>query len=209
MLDTTALDPDVAVLRSSAREWVTTPLAEKRRLLEAVRGATAAVADEWVRLSCQGKGIAPSSPAAGEEWTSGPYALLADVAALIRLVRDLEAGANPLDRIRARTLPGGRVALRVVPAAPEDRLGAGLLRAGVAASGGDAGAGEGGGGRHGPGRRPGCSPRSPRPCGDDRAGQPSLRWSQLDTRVGRNRIPTRLAAWRARPARSSGPGVAP
>jgi hypothetical protein len=101
---------------------VTTPLVEKRRLLEAVRGATAAVADEWVRLSCQGKGIAPSSPAAGEEWMSGPYALLADVAALIRLVRDLEAGANPLDRIRARTLPGGRVALRVVPAAPEDRL---------------------------------------------------------------------------------------
>jgi len=122
MLDPTALDADVATLRAAAGEWAATPLAGKRRLLEAVRGATAAVADEWVRLSCQGKGIAMTSPAAGEEWTSGPYALLANVAALIRLLKGLEAGANPLDRLRARTLPGGQVALRVFPSLPEDRV---------------------------------------------------------------------------------------
>jgi aldehyde dehydrogenase (NAD(P)+) len=136
MLDTVALDRDLAALRSSARDWVTLPLAEKRKLLEALRGATAAVADEWVRVSCQAKGIALDSPAAGEEWMSGPYALLASVAALIRLVGQLEAGANPLDRIRARTLPSGQVALRVLPAVLEDRLVAGYtahvwLRPGV------------------------------------------------------------------------------
>jgi hypothetical protein len=122
MPDRAALDREVAVLRSAAKEWVATPLAEKRRLLEAVRGATAAVAGEWVRVSCQGKGIAAGAPAAGEEWMSGPYALLSSVAALIRLVEQLEAGANPLDRLRARTLPGGRVALRVFPAVAQDRL---------------------------------------------------------------------------------------
>jgi hypothetical protein len=53
---------------------------------------------------------------------SGPYAMLANVAALIRLLRGLEAGANPLDRLRARALEGGQVALRVFPSAPEDRL---------------------------------------------------------------------------------------
>src|SRR6266536_3334068 len=122
---TTALDRDVAVLHSKAREWVTTPLAEKRKLLEALRVATAAVADEWVRVSCQGKGIALSSPAAGEEWMSGPYALLSNVAALIRLVDHLEAGTDPLDRVRARTLPSGQVALRVFPAVVQDRVLAG------------------------------------------------------------------------------------
>ena len=81
MLDATALDADVATLRASAGEWATMPLAAKRRLLEAVRGATAAVAEEWVRLCCQGKGIATGCPAAGEEWMSGPYALLPSAAA--------------------------------------------------------------------------------------------------------------------------------
>jgi hypothetical protein len=136
VLDTTALDRDVAVLRSSAREWVTTPLAEKRKLLEALRMATAEVAGEWVRVSCQAKGIAPSSPAAGEEWMSGPYALISSVTALIRLVEHLETGTNPLDRVRVRTLPDGRVALRAFPAVVQDLVLAGYtgyvwLRPGV------------------------------------------------------------------------------
>jgi hypothetical protein len=136
MLNTTALDRDIEVLHSSAKEWVTTPLAEKRKLLEAVRVVTAEVADDWVRVSCQGKGIAPDSPAAGEEWMSGPYALISNVAALIRLVEHLETGTNPLDRIRVRTLPSGRVALRAFPAVVQDRALAGYtgdvwLRPGV------------------------------------------------------------------------------
>ena len=42
LLDTTALDADVAALRAAAGEWASMPLAERRRLLEAVRRATAA-----------------------------------------------------------------------------------------------------------------------------------------------------------------------
>ena len=122
LLDTTALDADVAALRAAAGEWAATPLATRRRLLEAVRRATAAVAEEWVGVCCQGKGIATGSPAAGEEWMSGPYALLSAVAALIRLLQGLEAGSDPLERLRVRTLPGGQVALRVFPSLPEDRL---------------------------------------------------------------------------------------
>jgi Aldehyde dehydrogenase family len=136
MPDAAALDRDVAVLHSAAGQWVATPLAEKRRLLEEVRAATAEVAGEWVRVSCRGKGIAPDSPAAGEEWMSGPYALLSNVAALTRLVGQLEAGTNPLDRVGARTLPNGQVALRVFPSLAQDRVLAGYtadvwLRPGV------------------------------------------------------------------------------
>ena len=122
LFDATALDADVAALRAAAGEWATMPPAGKRRLLEAVRGATAAVADEWVRRCCQGKGIATGTPAAGEEWMSGPYALLSSVAALIRLLEELEAGADPLEGLRARALAGGQLALRVFPSLPEDRV---------------------------------------------------------------------------------------
>jgi aldehyde dehydrogenase (NAD(P)+) len=136
MPDTAALDRDIAVLHSSARRWVTTPLSEKRRLLEALRAAAAEVADEWVRVSCQAKGIAPNSPAAGEEWLSGPYALLSNVAALARSVEQLETGRNPLDRARVRTLPNGQVALRAFPVVVQDLVLAGYtgyvwLRPGV------------------------------------------------------------------------------
>ena len=136
MLDTAALDRDVAALRASADAWVTAPLAEKRALLEQLRAATAEVAGEWVRASCLAKGIALDSTAAGEEWMSGPYALLSDLAALIRLVGQLEAGTSPLDRVRTRTLPNGQVALRAFPAVAQDRVLAGYtadvwLRPGV------------------------------------------------------------------------------
>src|SRR6266498_874225 len=48
-----------------------------------------------------------------------------DTAALIRLVEHLQAGTNPLDRVRVRTLPNGQVALRVFPAVVQDRVLAG------------------------------------------------------------------------------------
>jgi hypothetical protein len=48
MPNTTALDSDLADLRSAARVWVTTPLGEKWRLLQDLHLATAEVADEWV-----------------------------------------------------------------------------------------------------------------------------------------------------------------
>jgi hypothetical protein len=120
--NTTALDSHIADLRSAARVWVTTPLEEKWRLLQDLHLATAEVADEWVRLSCEAKGIALGSPAAGEEWMSGPYALHTNAAALARTVEQLETGINPLDRVRVRTLHNGRVALRAFPADSRDRV---------------------------------------------------------------------------------------
>ena len=116
--DSTPLDADVATLRAAAGEWAATPLAGKRRLLEAVRAATAAAADEWVRVCCQGKGIATGSPAAGEEWTSGPYAVLSGVAALIRLLKGLEAGADRWPGWGPGPCPAGRWRCASSPRSP-------------------------------------------------------------------------------------------
>jgi aldehyde dehydrogenase (NAD(P)+) len=170
-----ALDRDLAELHASARAWVTTPLAEKRRLLGELRRATAEVAAEWVRLSCRAKGIAPSSPAAGEEGMSGPYALLANAAALTRTVRQLEAGTDPLDRVRVWTLRNGRVALRAFPAGARDRGLAGYtghvwLRPGVTLERAKAGGG--------PPAARGGPPRPGRPGAGGRATSTrSRRWT--------------------------------
>ena len=120
--DTEALDRDIATLQASAPGWVSSPLGDKRRLLERVRAATLAAADDWVTASCLAKGTDASSPAAGEEWLSGPYAVLNHVRSLITVLRQLEAGRNPLDRCRSRTLPSSQVALRVLPYDARDIL---------------------------------------------------------------------------------------
>jgi aldehyde dehydrogenase (NAD(P)+) len=122
MPDTSTLDRDLGVLRAKAQEWVTTPIAQKRELLEALRDAATEVADEWVGACCQGKGLPMHSPAAGEEWIGGAYAMIAGVTALIQTLQTIEAGKNPLDKVKARTLSGGQIALRVFPYVVQDRI---------------------------------------------------------------------------------------
>jgi aldehyde dehydrogenase (NAD(P)+) len=135
---TAALDRDLAELRANATRWAGLPFAARRALLDRLRHDTAEVADEWVAMSCAAKGLSPDSPLAGEEWLSGPYAVLVSAAALTRVLITLEAGRNPLDwfMVSPRSAPEGRVALRAFPNAPRDLLQAGYtadvwLRPGV------------------------------------------------------------------------------
>jgi aldehyde dehydrogenase (NAD(P)+) len=58
----------------------------------------------------------------GEEWISGPYPVLASVAALRESLAALERGASPIDGYQSRSAPGGRVAIRVLRHNMFDRL---------------------------------------------------------------------------------------
>jgi len=122
VLETIDLDRDLATLRGSARAWVVLPLPEKLELLHQVREATGHVAQQWVQASCAGKQISPHAPVAGEEWMSGPYALITGVAALADTLGDLVAGRDPLRGVRAQRKPGGRVATRVFPVKLQDQV---------------------------------------------------------------------------------------
>ena len=88
-----ALDADLDALRAGAAAWVASSLAEKRALLRELRRSTAAAAADWVAVACAVKRIDPATPAAGEEWSSGPYAAISATLALEKTLRTLEAGA--------------------------------------------------------------------------------------------------------------------
>ncbi|GAA1693894.1 aldehyde dehydrogenase family protein [Microcella alkalica] len=116
----TALDSDLAALRRGAAAWVAGDLAEKRALLPELRRATLAAAAEWVAAACAVKRIDPESPAAGEEWSSGPYAVITATSALEKTLRTLERGGTPLTDRRVGRAPQGRIAVRAFPYLPKD-----------------------------------------------------------------------------------------
>ena len=114
------LDPALRSLRAGAERWVRMTLPERRALLRAVRAAALETAPAWVEAACAFKGIDPRTPAAGEEWSSGPYALITATSAIEKTLGLLEKGRSPLDEVELGTAPGGRTTLKVFPYLPKD-----------------------------------------------------------------------------------------
>ncbi len=116
------LDADVETLRAHADAWARLGIAGKIRHLRAMRTHTIEVAQRWVDLAVDAKGIR-GSQLAGEEWLSGPYALLT---ALDRLTATLGGiainGAPPIPERAIRTRAGGQVVVDVFPVDNADRI---------------------------------------------------------------------------------------
>ena len=116
------VDADLELLSSRAAAWAGLPIGEKRALVAALHEATASVAREWARAACRAKGLDMRSPLAGEEWMSGPMAVLLYTTALGRTLDALAAGRSPVSGRLGRA-PGGRTSLRVrMPFEAWDRL---------------------------------------------------------------------------------------
>jgi acyl-CoA reductase-like NAD-dependent aldehyde dehydrogenase len=121
-LNTAALDRDVDVLRAHADAWARLGIAGKIRHLRTMRANTVEVAQRWVGLAADAKGIA-GSQLAGEEWLSGPYALLTAIDRLTATLGGIaRTGAPPIPERAIRTRPDGQVVVEVFPADTADRL---------------------------------------------------------------------------------------
>ncbi|GAA0220005.1 aldehyde dehydrogenase family protein [Actinomadura nitritigenes] len=118
------LDLDAVVHRLAAgeRAWAGSPLAERRDVLLQVMEAADANAAEWVRIAARIKQLDPASPLVGEEWVSGPYALIGYAQALQETLKRLADGAPVLAGYDVGQAPGGRLAVRVLPHGTFDRL---------------------------------------------------------------------------------------
>jgi aldehyde dehydrogenase (NAD(P)+) len=116
------LDRDVDVLRAHADAWARLSIAGKIRHLRTMRTHLIEIAQRWVDLGAEAKEIA-GSPLAGEEWMSGPYALLTAIdrltATLAGIARD---GTPPIPGDAIRTRADGQVVVDVFPVDNADRI---------------------------------------------------------------------------------------
>ena len=122
------VDAAIAQVRTGARSWSALTLTQRRTLLQRVRVATAAVAQEWADTASTSKGLPPGHPLRGEEWLSGPYAAIVALNAYADTLHALAIGRSPLDGIRTGTAPGGRTVVHTSPLSATD----GLLLSGYA-----------------------------------------------------------------------------
>lgn len=116
------LDPLIDQLAEGEKTWSALSLSDRRGLLAALGQATGENAREWVEVACRIKDLPADSPLVGEEWISGPYALLTAVGALSASLAALESGASPVDGYRISPAPGDRLAVQVLPHTIFDRL---------------------------------------------------------------------------------------
>ncbi len=116
------IEQDLVELREGAKRWVALRTAAKADLLEHVRDTVYAQAARWAHAGAQAKGVA-DTPLAGEEWISGPWALLYALNRYIRTLRDLAHDGTPqiaASRIHERA--DGQLTVDVFPNGFYDRL---------------------------------------------------------------------------------------
>ncbi len=116
------IEDDLAMLADHADEWSKRSIRAKVRDLEAIVAATDRCAGDWVDAACGAKRIAAGSPLAGEEWTSGPWAVITGAQAYARTLRAVADGADPLAGLPTRLTADGSVAIQVFPGTTFDRL---------------------------------------------------------------------------------------
>ena len=117
------VDSQLAELAGARGAWADLPVRARIEHLRTLARNTASQADRWVREACHAKGLDLHSPLAGEEWSSGPWALLFGVNSLIGTLRDIEATGTPrLRKGSVHTRPDGQVVVDVFPQSGWDRL---------------------------------------------------------------------------------------
>ncbi len=108
-------------LQRGKATWVLTSVAERIELINAIKDHLMPVAERWAKTAAVKKGIAPDSSLVGEEWISGPYALMSYCNALMTTLSRIKNRAH-LSGVPLRELPNGQVAARVLPSSLWDRL---------------------------------------------------------------------------------------
>ena len=116
------LDDALAILEDHRPEWVALDIDERIDILESVRSATADVAEAWVAASVRGKRMTEGSAEEGEEWMTGPGAVLRNITLLISSLGDIRDYGVPQLPKPAYERPDGQVVAPVLPASGWDGI---------------------------------------------------------------------------------------
>jgi aldehyde dehydrogenase (NAD(P)+) len=115
------LDLDLETLQAAKSSWARFSINRKMAMLEAIKRRVRASAAEWVALAVEAKGLEHRSRLAGEEWISGPWAVLYAINRYLRTLDSIARHGEPvLPAMRRRS--DGRIVIPVFPHDAYDRL---------------------------------------------------------------------------------------
>ncbi|MGO9389035.1 aldehyde dehydrogenase family protein [Rhodoblastus sp.] len=115
------LNQAVAELQEHKDSWARTSAAERVTILAEIKDELMRVAESWALTAARKKQIPLDSPLVGEEWMSGPYALMSGCNAYMQTLSQMDGKAF-MRRIPLLDLPNGAIAATVVPNSIWDRL---------------------------------------------------------------------------------------
>jgi hypothetical protein len=116
------IETALEALKRGRETWSTLAPGGRCRLLDETLRAWARLGPRWVEANLEMKGVDPASPAAAEEWFTGPYLVLRNLRLLREALGQIARTGRPRIPGAVRTLPGGQVSAGVFPRDPEDRL---------------------------------------------------------------------------------------
>lgn len=119
--DHSALDRDLDTLAAAKESWARTSNADRIAVLDDIKNCLSVVAEGWAETAARHKLIPPGSPLAGEEWLSGPYAVMSACNELIQTLAGME-GKSFLGPLKKRRTANGQLAVRVLPHSTWDHL---------------------------------------------------------------------------------------
>jgi acyl-CoA reductase-like NAD-dependent aldehyde dehydrogenase len=94
--------------------WAKSSVADRIQVLVDIKDALMSVAQTWVETASRKKLIPPDAPAEGEEWTSGPYAVMTACNGLIETLSGMDGKAF-LKGLPTRQTVTGQLAVKVAP----------------------------------------------------------------------------------------------
>ena len=114
---------DVALQRlvDNKHQWARTSIDERIAILAAIKDRLIVIAEQWAKTASAEKQIPAGSPLEGEEWTSGPYTVMAACNALLHTLSQME-GKKFLGSLPVRKVANDQIAVRVLPNVIWDRL---------------------------------------------------------------------------------------
>ena len=121
VIDHATLDRAVQELDQAKDIWARIDVPERLKILQEIKEALLPVAEDWAVTAARAKQIPKGSPLAGEEWISGPYALMAGCNGLLQTLSEMKGKAF-LNHVPRRKLPNGQLALKVMPHSVWDKL---------------------------------------------------------------------------------------
>jgi aldehyde dehydrogenase (NAD(P)+) len=121
VVDEADLDRRLEDLAAGAARWAVTSLPERAALLRRTHESVSRASVDWARTAARIKGIT-GSRYEGEEWQTGPYAVLTALDRLARTLDALAEGRSPLRGLPFHAAPGGRRAVDVMPQGTTESL---------------------------------------------------------------------------------------